>query len=60
MTTHGSPALADKVDETTSPLDREEGLHKMTLEALAEVDAGAVIDHGAIQAWADSLMAPVR
>ena len=27
----------------------------MTLEALADVDAGRVIDHQAIQAWADSL-----
>ena len=29
--------------------------HWMTLEALADVDAGRVIDHQAIQAWADSL-----
>ncbi len=27
----------------------------MTLEALAEVDADRVIDHRAIQAWADRL-----
>jgi len=27
----------------------------LTLEALADVDAGNVIDHQAIQAWADSL-----
>jgi predicted transcriptional regulator len=27
----------------------------MTLEALADVDAGRVIDHQAIQAWAASL-----
>ena len=27
----------------------------MTLEALDDVDAGRVIDHRAIQAWADSL-----
>ena len=27
----------------------------MTLEALEDVDAGRVIDHQVIQAWADSL-----
>ena len=72
LTTHVSLALADKVDEMASRLDRsrgwvmkqalaawvdqEEERHQMTLEALADVDAGAVIDHRAIQAWADSLM----
>lgn len=33
----------------------EEERHRMTLEALEDVDAGRVIDHQAIQAWADSL-----
>ena len=28
---------------------------KLTLEALADVDAGQVIDHQAVLAWADSL-----
>jgi len=72
LTAHVSLALADKVDEAAFRLDRsrgwvmkqalaawvdqEEERHKMTLEALADVDAGAVIDHSAIQAWADSLM----
>ena len=28
---------------------------RLTLEALADVDAGRVIDHQAVQAWADSL-----
>jgi predicted transcriptional regulator len=36
-------------------VDQEEERHRMTLEALADVDAGRVIDHRAIQAWADSL-----
>lgn len=36
-------------------VDQEEERHKMTLEALDDVDAGRVIDHQAIQAWADSL-----
>jgi len=54
---HVSSGLVDKVDETASRRDREVERHKKTLEALAEVDAGAVIDHRAIQAWADSLTA---
>ena len=36
-------------------IDQEEERHKMTLEALTDVDAGRVIDHQSIQAWADSL-----
>lgn len=36
-------------------VDQEEERHRMTLEALADVDAGRVINHQAIQAWADSL-----
>jgi predicted transcriptional regulator len=33
----------------------EEERRKLTLEALAEVDAGEVIDHDAVKAWAESL-----
>jgi len=29
--------------------------HRMTLEALADVDAGRVIDHAEVEAWADTL-----
>lgn len=36
-------------------VDQEEERHRMTLEALADVDAGRVINHQTIQAWADSL-----
>ena len=36
-------------------VDQEEERHRMTLEALADVDVGRVIDHQAIQAWVDSL-----
>ena len=34
---------------------QEEERRRLTLEALADVDAGRVIDHQAVQAWADSL-----
>ena len=36
-------------------VEHEEERHLLTLEALAEVDVGHVIDHKAVQAWADSL-----
>jgi len=36
-------------------IEQEEELHRLTLDALADVDSGNVIDHQAVQAWADSL-----
>lgn len=36
-------------------LDQEEEREHLTRETLAEVDADRVIDHQAVQAWADSL-----
>ena len=72
MTAHVPIGLAEKVEAMASRLERsrgwvmkqalaawvdqEEERHRMTLEALADVDAGRVIDHQAIQAWADSLV----
>lgn len=35
--------------------DQEEERSWLTREALADVDAGQVIDHQSVQAWADSL-----
>ena len=71
VTAHVPIALARKVDALAAKLERprgwvvkqalaawvaqEEERHRMTLEALADVDAGSVIDHQAVQAWADSL-----
>lgn len=71
LTAHVPISLADKVDAMAARLERsrgwvmkqalaawvdqEEERHRMTLEALADVDAGRVIAHQAIQAWADSL-----
>jgi predicted transcriptional regulator len=34
---------------------QEEARERLTQEALADVDAGHVVDHLAVQAWADSL-----
>lgn len=36
-------------------LDQEDERDQLTLEALADVDAGRVIDHEAVAAWIDSL-----
>lgn len=63
--------LAEKVDRIAARMERsrgwimkqaldawieqEEERRRLTLAALAEVDAGTVIDHQAVQAWADSL-----
>lgn len=71
MTAHVPSALADKVDAIAAQsersrgwivkqalaawVDQEEDRHRMTLEALADVTAGQVIDHRSVQAWADSL-----
>lgn len=71
LTAHVPLALAERVEAMALRLERsrgwvmkqalvawvdqEEERHQMTLEALADVDAGRVIDHQAVRAWADSL-----
>ena len=71
LTAHVPLALADKIDQLAGRLERsrgwiikqalsdwialEEERRLLTLEALADVDAGRVISHRAVQAWADSL-----
>ena len=71
LTAHVPLPLAEKVDRMAERLERsrgwimkqalsawlnqEEERERLTLEALADVDAGRVIDHQALQAWADSL-----
>ncbi|MBA3034584.1 MAG: ribbon-helix-helix domain-containing protein [Gammaproteobacteria bacterium] len=71
FTAHVPLSLAEKVDRLAVRLDRsrgwivkqalaawidqEEERTRLTGEALADVDAGRVIDHQAVQAWADSL-----
>jgi predicted transcriptional regulator len=71
LTAHVPLLLAKKVDELAIRLERsrgwivkqalsawieqEEERRRLTIEALADVDAGRVIDHQAVQAWADSL-----
>lgn len=71
ITAHVPMELANRVEVAATRLDRsrgwvmkqalaawvdqEEERHRMTLEALADVDAGNVIDQHAIEAWARSL-----
>lgn len=71
LTAHIPLSLADKVDEFAAKLERsrgwivkqalsewvsqEEYRNRLTREAMADVDAGRVIDHQVVQAWADSL-----
>lgn len=71
LTAHVPLELAEKVDAAAARLERsrgwvmkqalaawvdqEEERHRMTLQALDDVDAGRLIDHRAIVAWADSL-----
>ena len=71
VTAHVPVELAERVDEIAERLERsknwivkqalsawidqEEERSRLTREALADVDAGRVIDHQAAQAWADSL-----
>ncbi|GAB5508299.1 MAG: ribbon-helix-helix domain-containing protein [Rhizobiaceae bacterium] len=71
LTAHVPLPLADKVDQLAGRLERsrgwvvkqalsawveqEEERRRLTLEAMADVDAGRVVPHEAVLAWADSL-----
>lgn len=71
LTAHVPLSLAEKVDQVAARLERsrgwiikqalsawieqEEERRRLTLEALADVDTEHVIDHQAVQAWANSL-----
>jgi predicted transcriptional regulator len=71
FTAHVPVPLAERIDQLAGRLERsrgwimkqaltawiaqEEERDRLTQEALADVDAGRVIDHQAVQAWADSL-----
>jgi predicted transcriptional regulator len=71
FTAHVPLPLAEKVDQIAARIERsrawivkqalcawieqEEERRQLTLEALEDVDAGRLIDHQAVQAWAASL-----
>ncbi|ECC8259774.1 ribbon-helix-helix protein, CopG family [Salmonella enterica] len=71
LTAHIPLQMADRVDEMAERLERSRGWimrqalsawlaqederDRLTRETLAEVEAGQVIDHQSVQAWAESL-----
>jgi predicted transcriptional regulator len=71
VTAHVPLELAQKVDAIAERRDRsrgwimkqalsawveqEEQRYRLTLEALADVDAGRTVDHDAVEQWVDSL-----
>jgi predicted transcriptional regulator len=71
VTAHLPIDLADKLDGLAERLDRpkgwivkeaiasyvalEEKRHRLTLEALADVDAGRTLDHAEVQLWVEGL-----
>lgn len=71
LTAHIPLPLADKIDQLAARLERspewivkqafiawvdmDEERSRRTREAMADVDAGRVIDHQSVQSWADSL-----
>ncbi|SJM90951.1 CopG family ribbon-helix-helix protein [Crenothrix polyspora] len=71
VTAHIPVDLAEQVDLLSTRLDRPKGWivrqaltswvaleakrHQLTLEGLADVDAGRVVDHASVAAWAESL-----
>jgi predicted transcriptional regulator len=71
ITTHLPLPLAEKLDAMAAQLDRsrgwimkqalsawvqqEEELSRLTREAMADVDAGRVVDHSVVRAWSDRL-----
>ena len=67
LTTHISTELAEQMDQIAERIDRPEGWiveqalvawvsleekrHQLTLEAIADVDTGRIVDHDAVEAW---------
>ena len=76
VTSHLPADLAEKLDGLAERLDRpkgwivkqaiasyvalEEERHRMTQEALQDVDAKRTVDHAEIEAWAGRLAKPKR
>ena len=76
VTAHLPTDLAEKLDDLAERLDRpkgwvvkeavasfvalEEKRHRLTLEALADVDRKRTLDHADVEAWAAGLDKPKR
>jgi len=71
LTAHVPIPLAEKIDQIAARMERsrgwivkqalsawvdqEEERRRMTLEGMADVDSGQVIEHSSVLAWAESL-----
>ena len=71
LTAHVPLPLAQKIDKLAAQLDRprawivkqalaawvseEEERHRLTMEGMADVTAGRMVDQADVEAWADSL-----
>lgn len=76
VTAHLPSELAEKLDSLAERLDRpkgwivkeaiasylalEEKRHRLTLEALADVDAGRTLDHADVERWLTTIEQPKR
>jgi predicted transcriptional regulator len=76
VTAHLPTDLAERLDGLVERLDRpkgwvvkeavasyvalEEKRHRLTLEALADVDAGRMLDHAEVETWAAGVGKPKR
>lgn len=76
VTAHLPSELAEKLDRLAERLDRpkgwivkeaiasylalEEKRHRLTLEALADVDAGRTLDHADVERWLTTIEQPKR
>jgi len=76
VTAHLPAELAEQLDGLAERMDRpkgwivkeaiasyvalEEKRHRLTLEALADADAGRVLEHAEVEAWAATLDQPKR
>lgn len=74
VTAHIPIELAAEVDKLAERLERSKGWivkqalsawveveakrHKLTLEALADVDAGRIVPHASVEDWIDTLEVP--
>jgi predicted transcriptional regulator len=76
VTAHLPTDLAEQLDDLAERLDRPKGWivkeaiasyvaledkrHRLTLEALADVDAGRMLEHAEVEAWAAARDKPKR
>lgn len=55
LTAHVPLPLARKIEDLAVWVGEEEERHRLTLEGMADVTAGRVVDQADVEAWATSL-----